>query len=72
MTTLLEKAFSEASKLPEIEQNVLAKWVLDELEADHAWEKIFSESEDKLLVLAKEALAEDDLNETSDLDINKL
>ena len=72
MTTLLEKAFSEASKLPDIEQNVLAKWVLEELEADHAWEKKFSESEDKLSELAREALAEDELNETNDLDVKKL
>lgn len=34
MTKLLEKAFEEASKLPEIEQNSLAKWVLEELESD--------------------------------------
>ena len=34
MTTILEKAFSEASKLPEIEQNALARWVLDEIESD--------------------------------------
>ena len=34
MTILLEKAFSEASRLPEIEQNVLARWVLDEIDSD--------------------------------------
>jgi hypothetical protein len=56
MTKLLEKAFKTASKLPEVEQNALAKWLLDELEADREWEKKFSESEDVLGRLADEAL----------------
>jgi hypothetical protein len=30
MTRLLERAFKEASKLPEVEQNMLAKWVREE------------------------------------------
>lgn len=34
MTKLLERAFKEASKLPEVEQNAFAKWVMEELEAD--------------------------------------
>ena len=34
MTKLMEKAFEEASKLPELEQNVLAKRLLDELTAE--------------------------------------
>ncbi len=44
MTKLLEKAFEEASRLPEIEQNILAKWVLDELHSDKVWTKTFAES----------------------------
>lgn len=31
MTELLEKAFAEASKLPEDEQAALAAWILEEL-----------------------------------------
>ena len=34
MTQLLEKAFSEASMLPELEQNRLARWIIDELLAE--------------------------------------
>ena len=34
MTKLLKKAFQEASKLPDIEQNSLAKWLMEELEAE--------------------------------------
>jgi len=34
MTKLLEKAFEEASRLPEMDQNALAKWVLDEMQSE--------------------------------------
>ncbi|MDL1978121.1 MAG: hypothetical protein LWX52_08515 [Deltaproteobacteria bacterium] len=60
MTIMLEKAFSEASMLPEIEQNVLALWVLDEIDSDKTWDKLFAESEDTLAKLASEALEEED------------
>ncbi len=58
MTKSLEKAFDEASRLPEIEQNRLAKWVLDELHSERVWTKTFAESEDVLDKLADEAIAE--------------
>lgn len=38
MTTLLERAFHEAAKLPELDQNVLAKWLLEELNGDQRWD----------------------------------
>jgi len=56
MTELLEEAFKKASKLPEVEQNALAKWLLEELEDEKKWEKEFSESEDVLDRVGKEAL----------------
>jgi replication fork clamp-binding protein CrfC len=59
MTNLLHKAFAEASKLPDTEQNALAKWLLEELEADKKWGQIFAESEDILERLADEALEAD-------------
>lgn len=34
MTHLLQQAFTEASKLPEAEQNLLAEWLLAELVAE--------------------------------------
>jgi len=34
MTHLLERAFTEASKLPDLQQDVLARWLLDELLAE--------------------------------------
>ena len=58
MTKLLEQAFKKASELTEVEQNVLAKWVLEELELEKKWDKTFAESEDALDKLANEALDE--------------
>jgi hypothetical protein len=72
MTKLLEKAFEEASKLPEMEQNSFAKWVLEELEADKKWDKVFAESEDVLNQLANEALEAHKQGKTEPLDIDKL
>jgi hypothetical protein len=72
MTKLLEKAFEEASRLPETEQNALAKWVLDELHSEKAWDKSFAESEDVLEKLADEAIAEKRKSKTIPLDLDRL
>lgn len=72
MTKLLEKAFEEASKLPEIEQNVLAKRLLDELVAEKKWEKVFASSEDVLSRLADEAIEEHGQGRTKPLDIDSI
>ena len=72
MTRLLKNAFNEASKLPEIEQNAIGRWLLDEIKTDKKWEKLFAESEDILEHLAQEALTENEKGKTKDLDINKL
>lgn len=37
MAKLLEKVFEQASKLPAIEQNALAKWLVKELESERKW-----------------------------------
>lgn len=72
MTKLLEKAFEEASRLPEVAQNALAKWVLDELQSERGWEKAFAESEDVLDKLADEAIAEKRKGKTIPLDLDRL
>jgi hypothetical protein len=72
MTKLLEKAFEEASKLPELEQNALAKRLLDELVAEKKWEKTFADSEDILSNLADEAIKEHKHGKTKPLDIDAL
>lgn len=58
MTELLEKAFAEASKLPQEAQDMLAQTLLDDLAAEEKWDDAFAKSQDKLALLASEALAE--------------
>ena len=72
MTQLLDKAFKEVSRLPEIEQNIVAKWVLDELKSEKKWEKSFAESEDILEKLADEAINEKRKGKTIPLNLNLL
>ena len=72
MSTLLEKAFKEIKKLPETEQNIFAKWILEELEAERKWERLFADSEDVLERLAEEALKEYKEGKTEVLDFDKL
>ena len=70
MTKLLEKAFKEASRLPKVEQDSLAKWLLKELEAERRWDELFAESESLLDQLADEALEEHRQGRTKSLDLN--
>ncbi len=72
MTKLLEKAFEEASVLPELEQNALAHWLIDEIIVEKKWERSFAESEDVLDRLANEALEDYSDGKTRLLDINRL
>jgi hypothetical protein len=72
MTQLLEKAFSEASALPEIQQNILARWIIDELLAEKKWDVLFSETEDELAALADEALNEYEQGKTQVLNLDNL
>jgi hypothetical protein len=72
MTNLLKKAFEEASKLPEVEQNALAKWVMEELESEGRWEKAFAVSEDVLDKLADEALSAHKQGRTKPLNVKAL
>jgi len=72
MTKLLEKAFKKASKLPEVEQNALAKWLLEELEVEKDWERRFAESEDILSRLADEALEAHRKGKSKPMDFNRL
>jgi hypothetical protein len=58
MTKLLEKAFEEAAKLPEGEQDAVASWLLSEIESERRWQEAFAGSADRLKDLADEALAE--------------
>jgi hypothetical protein len=72
MTKLLERAFEEASKLPEITQNALAKWLMEEMKDEKKWEMTFAETEDVLERLADEALLADKQGKTNPLDVDRL
>ncbi|MFN8473158.1 MAG: hypothetical protein U0822_13300 [Anaerolineae bacterium] len=68
MTGLLEKAFAEAAKLSEPEQDSLAQWILEELHSEQRWDTAFAQSSDILHQLAEEALAEYRAGKTEPLD----
>ena len=72
MTKLLEKAFQEASKLPETTQNAIAKWIMEEMEDEKKWEASFAETEDILEQLADKALLDEKQGKTKILDVEKL
>jgi hypothetical protein len=58
MTTLLEKAVKQISKLPVNEQEEIAKIILDEIEDEKIWYDKFKNSKNELSILADEALKE--------------
>ncbi len=72
MTQQLENAIKKLAKLPEKEQNVMARWIMEEINSDNKWDKLFADSEDELKALAKEALDDFDKGKTKTLDVSKL
>jgi methylase of polypeptide subunit release factors len=72
MTELLEKAFSEASRLSEKKQDNLAKHVLAEIESEKQWDKLFSTSRDQLAKLADETLKRHHSGKTKRLNLGDL
>jgi hypothetical protein len=72
MTTLLERAFAEASKLSAAEQDLLASRLLAELAAEDDFDRKIAGSTDKLALLAAEALAEHRAGLTEELDPDRL
>lgn len=72
MTKLLEKAFAEAAKLPQQEQDAFAVWMLEELASERRWDALFASSSATLEKLAGEALAEYRAGRTTKLDPDAL
>jgi hypothetical protein len=68
MTHLLDKAFSEAAKLPVQEQDLIAGHILEELRSETQWQQQLDSSQDLLKSLADEALGEHKAGRTEDLD----
>jgi len=55
MGKLLEKVMTEASKLPDQEQDAFAAFMLAELESERRWDDLFARSQDLLSRMAEEA-----------------
>jgi hypothetical protein len=72
MTKLLEKAFAEAAKLSDDDQDALAKAVLEELASERRWDELFAASADVLSELAEEALTEHRVGRTEPLNPDTL
>jgi hypothetical protein len=72
MTRVLDKAFAEAAKLPESEQDALGEWLLVELESERKWDQAFARSQKLLAELAADALAEHRRGKTEELDPDRL
>ena len=72
MTTLLERAFAEAAKRPEAEQELLASRLLAELAAEDDLDRAIAASTDKFARLAAEALDEHRAGQTEELDPDRL
>ncbi len=72
MTKLLEQAVAKARQLPESEQDAIARLVLDEIESERQWDRLFAKSPEKLSKLADKAWAEHEAGLSEDLDPDKL
>ncbi len=72
MTALLEKAFQEATKLPQEEQEAFARWILKELESEHHWAELLDTSASLLDELADEAHDEYRTGKSAPLDPDRL
>ena len=70
MNALLNKAITAIQKLPEAEQEAIAREVLERIEADARWEKLFADPRSEALLerLADEALDEIRRGDVIDVD----
>lgn len=56
MTELMEKAMVALHQLPKEDQEIMAQWILEELESEALWKQAFSQSLPQLEALARKAL----------------
>ena len=68
MTKLLEKAFTEVSRLPLAMQNMIAERLLEDINAEAKWDDSFADSQDELSRLADEAVADFQSGKTKSLE----
>ncbi len=67
MTKLLKKAFAQASKMSQEDQDAFAALLLEELASEQRWARAFGTSQAKLAALADEAISEFERGETKPL-----
>ena len=72
MGRLLEKAISEASKLPEDDQEAIGAWLLAEIESERRWSELFGGPGSTLERMADDALEEHERGLTTPLDPDRL
>jgi len=72
MIALLEKAFEEVAKLPEDQQETIARWILDELADEERWDAAFADTSNELSKLASKALTDFRAGRTDELDPDSL
>ena len=72
MTVLLQKAFAEAAKLPQEQQDLLASRLLAELAEEDDFDRTIAASADKLAGLAREAISEYRSGKTEELKPDQL
>jgi hypothetical protein len=72
MTKLLEQAVEQARQLPESEQDAIARLVLDEIESERHWDRLFAKSPEGLSKLADKAWAEHEAGLSEELDPDRL
>lgn len=74
MTSLMQQAIAEATKLSDSEQDALAAIVLQEIDSERRWDELFArpESHDLLSRLADQALAARRAGQSRKLDLDEL
>ena len=72
MTELLEQVITEVKKLPDKEQDIIARIILEELQDEARWDESFEKSQDVLTKMAEDAVAEDQAGKTQELDPDSL
>lgn len=72
MIKSLEEAIARIRKLPETEQDLMARFVLHELDEDDAWRRSGEAKHEPLERLVAEVMAEDARGECPELDVSDL
>jgi|HubBroStandDraft_1064217.scaffolds.fasta_scaffold67783_2 hypothetical protein len=67
MNKTLEHAIAAVVRLPEDEQEIIGRLILEEIAAERGWDDRFARSEDKLGALARRARQQHANGETTEL-----